>query len=135
MSYQYGDLTQKIINSQEVYYGKIKSPFFSGLIKTQVTKKNGEGAPDGEIFQKDCDFPIGKYWLKETNQDKRRFLSIELDNPMMDKPVYLSAFQDESNRSQFNIVWSRPKKRNNSSNNSSNNTIDQNSNIDDDIPF
>ena len=135
MSYRYGFLDQRIDqNNQEIYYGKINSPFFKGEVKFMPEQKYGEGSPDGYIFTRGEEYPIGKYWLKETKRDRTRFLSFELDNPMLDKTIYLSAFMDQNNGGNFSVIWKRNKKINNKSNDSSNNS-ENNQQIDDAIPF
>lgn len=51
----------------------------------------------------------GAAWIKHTT-DRREYLSVKLDDPMLPGPIFASLFEDENGA--FNLVWSRPRSRN-----------------------
>jgi uncharacterized protein (DUF736 family) len=52
---------------------------------------------------------IGAGWAKRS-EEGRDYLSVKLDDPSFNAPIYANLFNDESGET-FSLVWSRPAKR------------------------
>ncbi|MDD9911701.1 MAG: DUF736 family protein [Alphaproteobacteria bacterium] len=111
MSYKYGNLN-KLDNDQWPYRGKIACSLVRGdIIFKKSSEKRSQGAPDYDIMRRLPDNGsemVGKAWEKKKD-DGELFFSMQFDGPHMDRPLNVSAFQDESNKGSFNIVWQRPR--------------------------
>ena len=53
---------------------------------------------------------IGAAWSKRSNEG-RDYLSVKLDDPSFTAPIYANLFDDEDGET-FNLIWSRPSRRN-----------------------
>ena len=53
---------------------------------------------------------IGAAWSKRSNEG-RDYLSVKLDHPSFNAPIYVNLFDDEDGEG-FTLIWSRPTKRN-----------------------
>ena len=53
---------------------------------------------------------IGAAWSKRSNEG-RDYLSVKLDDPSFNAPIYANLFDDEEG-DVYNLIWSRPTKRN-----------------------
>ena len=62
-----------------------------------VSRRHGQSVKVGVAFEKQP---------KDANKEK--FLSISIDDPAMEKPLYLTAFPVEG-KAEFEIVWQRPR--------------------------
>ena len=87
---------------------------FTGEIVTMsVQKKNvtivaeetsdKENAPTHRVFVSGAE--IGAAWAKTSKED-RDYLSIKLDDPSFNAPIFASLFADEDGKA-FNLIWSR----------------------------
>ncbi|MFN5352358.1 MAG: DUF736 family protein [Alphaproteobacteria bacterium] len=113
MSYQYGFLKKQSNNTSFKAIGELKAPFFKGAIfLVEVQFRESDKAPNFYILDNN-EAPIGKAWIKKPDDSQYpEFLSIEIDLPELDKPVYLTAWESKNDATLFNIVWKRPKKDN-----------------------
>jgi uncharacterized protein (DUF736 family) len=53
---------------------------------------------------------IGAAWSKRS-QEGRDYLSLKLDDPSFNAPIYANLFEDEGGGT-YSLVWSRPDRRN-----------------------
>ncbi len=53
---------------------------------------------------------IGAAWSKRSNEG-RDYLSLKLDDPSFNAPIFANLFDDEDGEG-FTLIWSRPTKRN-----------------------
>jgi uncharacterized protein (DUF736 family) len=53
---------------------------------------------------------IGACWSKRSEETERDYLSVKLDDPSFNAPIYANLFKDEGGET-FSLVWSRPAKR------------------------
>ncbi|MFB0872655.1 MULTISPECIES: DUF736 domain-containing protein [unclassified Sphingobium] len=53
---------------------------------------------------------IGAAWTKQSNEG-RDYLGLKLDDPSFTAPIYANLFDDEDGET-FNLIWSRPSRRN-----------------------
>ena len=53
---------------------------------------------------------IGAAWSKRSNEG-RDYLSLKLDDPSFNAPIFANLFDDEDGEG-YTLIWSRPSKRN-----------------------
>jgi uncharacterized protein (DUF736 family) len=53
---------------------------------------------------------IGAAWSKRS-EEGRDYLSVKLDDPSFNAPIYANLFKDEAGEI-FSLIWSRPNRRN-----------------------
>ena len=53
---------------------------------------------------------IGAAWSKLSDEG-REYLSVKLDDPSFNAPIYANLFADEGGET-FSLIWSRPNRRN-----------------------
>jgi uncharacterized protein (DUF736 family) len=53
---------------------------------------------------------IGAAWPKRS-EEGRDYLSVKLDDPSFNAPIYANLFNDEGGET-FSLIWSRPSRRN-----------------------
>ena len=93
---------------------------FTGEIVTMsLQKKNvtivaeeateNENAPSHRVFVAKAE--IGAAWAK-TSKEGRDYLSIKLDDPSFNAPIFASLFADEDGKA-FNLIWSRARTNSN----------------------
>lgn len=131
MSYQYGVLTRKKTNNFDGFTGNLTAPFFVGDIYLKPVEKRNDDSPTYYIMSRKG-FPIGKAWEKTAKKTGVFFMSIAFDMPELENVVYCSAFYDEQDAKNLNIVWNRAKKKDATVQASVDDTDQP---IDDDIPF
>jgi uncharacterized protein (DUF736 family) len=64
---------------------------------------DNENAPTHRVFVGAAE--IGAAWAK-TSKEERDYLSIKLDDPSFNAPIYASLFAAEDGKT-FNLIWSR----------------------------
>ena len=64
---------------------------------------DNENAPSHRVFVAKAE--IGAAWAK-TSKEGRDYLSIKLDDPSFNAPIFASLFADEDGKA-FNLIWSR----------------------------
>ena len=67
-----------------------------------------ENAPTHRVFVGKAE--IGAAWAKTSKED-RDYLSIKLDDPSFNAPIFASLFADEDGKT-FNLIWSRARTSN-----------------------
>jgi uncharacterized protein (DUF736 family) len=77
------------------------------LQKKNVTSDN-ENAPTHRVFVAKAE--IGAAWAKTSKED-RDYLSIKLDDPSFNAPIFASLFADEDGKT-HNLIWSRARTSN-----------------------
>ena len=98
-------------------FTKAEDGTLSGFIKTlQLNTKakfspleaTSNGGPDFRIFAGNVE--IGAAWKRMSQQD-RPYISVKLDDPSFNAPIYANLFNDEDGES-FTLIWSRGRKAN-----------------------
>lgn len=52
---------------------------------------------------------IGPAWSKRS-EERRDYLSLKLDDPAFNAPIYANLFDDEGGE-RYTLLWSRPRKK------------------------
>jgi uncharacterized protein (DUF736 family) len=71
-------------------------------------RATGENAPSHRVFVGRAE--IGAAWAKRSNEG-RDYLSLKLDDPSFNAPIFANLFDDEDGEG-FSLIWSRPSRRN-----------------------
>jgi uncharacterized protein (DUF736 family) len=72
------------------------------------TNRGNDNAPSHRVFVGRAE--IGAAWSKRSNEG-RDYLSVKLDDPSFNAPIYANLFDDEDGES-FTLIWSRGRKPN-----------------------
>jgi len=72
------------------------------------SNRASENAPSHRIFVGRAE--IGAAWSKRSAED-RDYLSVKLDDPSFNAPIYANLFDDEDGDG-FTLIWSRGRKAN-----------------------
>lgn len=75
------------------------------VAEEQVANDN---APTHRVFAGRAE--IGAAWTKRSKED-RDYLSVKLDDPSFNAPIYANLFDDEDGKT-YNLIWSRPSRSN-----------------------
>ena len=70
------------------------------------TNRSNENAPSHRIYVGRAE--IGAAWSK-CSEEGRDYLSIKLDDPSFNAPIYANLFDDEDGDG-YTLLWSRPRK-------------------------
>ncbi len=70
------------------------------------TNRTSENAPSHRIYAGRAE--IGAAWSKRSSEG-RDYLSLKLDNPSFNAPIFANLFEQEEGDS-FTLIWSRPGK-------------------------
>ena len=110
----------KLKQNNNYYTGSVTIPKLNGVglmplkIGVELEPMNNDGvavnAPSHIINMANSDVEIGNAWTKTSKKDGSAFLSLTLDIPEFDSPVYLSAFPNAQVVGEWNVLWSRAKK-------------------------
>ncbi|MFB6452154.1 DUF736 domain-containing protein [Bradyrhizobium tunisiense] len=68
--------------------------------------RTNENAPSHRVFVGRAE--IGAAWSKRS-EEGRDYLSLKLDDPSFNAPIYANLFDDEDGDG-FSLIWSRPRK-------------------------
>ena len=92
------------------YTGKIVTMSLQKKNVTIVAEEASEkeNAPSHRVFVAKAE--IGAAWAK-TSKEGRDYLSIKLDDPSFNAPIFASLFADEDAKT-FNLIWSRARTSN-----------------------
>ncbi|GEC17330.1 DUF736 domain-containing protein [Nitrobacter winogradskyi] len=92
---------------------------FSGRVRTltldveltirPAEKSDAENAPDHRVFAVD-DREVGAAWSR-SGEKAGDYLSITIDDPTFTQPLRGALFQSEADDKVWNLMWSRPSKR------------------------
>ena len=72
------------------------------------TNRASENAPSHRVYVGRAE--IGAAWSKRSNEG-RDYLSVKLDDPSFNAPIYANLFDDEDGDG-FTLIWSRGRKQN-----------------------
>ena len=88
------------------YAGTIRTMTMNVKAKIVANDKNGnEKAPDFRILAGGCE--LGAAWRSESRDDeKKQFLSVELDDPIFSKPMRAALFENGADDKAV-LVWRR----------------------------
>ncbi|MBV8917777.1 DUF736 domain-containing protein [Bradyrhizobium sp.] len=70
------------------------------------TSRTSENAPSHRIYLGKVE--IGAAWPKRS-EEGRDYLSLKLDDPSFNAPIYANLFDDEGGEG-YTLLWSRPRK-------------------------
>ncbi|MHC2468413.1 uncharacterized protein (DUF736 family) [Bradyrhizobium embrapense] len=70
------------------------------------TNRSGENAPSHRVYVGRVE--IGAAWSKRS-EEGRDYLSVKLDDPSFNAPIYANLFDDEGGEG-YTLLWSRPRK-------------------------
>ena len=70
------------------------------------TNRSNDNAPSHRVFVGRAE--IGAAWSKRSNEG-RDYLSLKLDDPSFNAPIYANLFDDEGGEG-YTLIWSRPRK-------------------------
>lgn len=72
------------------------------------TTRTNDNAPSHRVFVGRAE--IGAAWSKRSNEG-RDYLSLKLDDPSFNAPIFANLFEDEDGES-YTLIWSRSRKVN-----------------------
>jgi len=75
-------------------------------IVAEQNRSSNENAPSHRIFVGRAE--IGAGWSKRS-EEGRDYLSLKLDDPSFNAPIYANLFDDEGGEG-YTLLWSRPRK-------------------------
>ena len=70
--------------------------------------RSNDNAPSHRVFVGRAE--IGAAWSKRSNEG-RDYLSLKLDDPSFNAPIFANLFEDEDGEG-YSLIWSRPRKKN-----------------------
>jgi uncharacterized protein (DUF736 family) len=79
----------------------------NGVRIVSVTRTN-DNAPSHRILIGRVE--VGAAWPKHSEETERDYLSVKLDDPSFNAPIYANLFNDEGGET-FSLIWSRPNRR------------------------
>ena len=79
-----------------------------GVRIVQETNRGADNAPSHRVYVGRAE--IGAAWSKRSNEG-RDYLSVKLDDPSFNAPIYANLFDDEDGEG-FTLIWSRGRKPN-----------------------
>jgi uncharacterized protein (DUF736 family) len=100
-------------------FKKVGSSEFQGEIVTLSVQTKGvrivpesnrsnDNAPSHRVYVGRAE--IGAAWSKRS-EEGRDYLSLKLDDPSFNAPIYANLFNDEDDEG-YTLIWSRPRKNN-----------------------
>ncbi len=72
------------------------------------TTRGNDNAPSHRVYVGRVE--IGAAWSKRSNEG-RDYLSVKLDDPSFNAPIYANLFEDEDGEG-YTLIWSRSRKQN-----------------------
>jgi uncharacterized protein (DUF736 family) len=98
----------KKVNSE--YQGEIVtlSVQTKGVRIVPETNRSTDNAPSHRVYVGRAE--IGAAWSKRSAED-RDYLSVKLDDPSFNAPIYANLFDDEDGEG-FTLIWSRSRRQN-----------------------
>jgi uncharacterized protein (DUF736 family) len=90
------------------FMGEINTLRLSGVHIVPEPKGTNENAPSHRIC---CGrIEVGAGWSKRSDAG-RDYLSVKLDDPSLNAPIFANLFKDEGGET-YSLIWSRPNRRN-----------------------
>ena len=90
------------------YAGAVKTLTLNVKARITPVEKTNDKAPDFRIYAAKTEF--GAAW-KKTSNEGREYLSVKLDDPSFNAPIYANLFDDEDGEG-YSLIWSRGRKAN-----------------------
>jgi uncharacterized protein (DUF736 family) len=100
-------------------FKKVGKEFHGEIVTLSVQTKNvriipedttaNDNAPSHRVYVNRAE--IGAAWSKRSAEG-RDYLSVKLDDPSFNAPIYANLFDDEDGET-FNLIWSRGRKATN----------------------
>jgi uncharacterized protein (DUF736 family) len=97
-------------------FKKVGNDFQGEIVTLSLTTKGvrivaepnraSENAPSYRVYVGRAE--IGAAWSKRT-EEGRNYLSLKLDDPSFNAPIYANLFDDEGGEG-YTLLWSRPRK-------------------------
>ena len=72
------------------------------------TSRSGDNSPSHRVYIGRVE--VGAAWSKRSNEG-RDYLSVKLDDPSFNAPIYANLFDDEDGEG-YSLIWSRGRKTN-----------------------
>ncbi|HTZ67785.1 MAG TPA: DUF736 domain-containing protein [Roseiarcus sp.] len=72
------------------------------------SNRSNDNAPSHRVYVGRAE--IGAAWSKRS-EEGRDYLSLKLDDPSFNAPIYANLFNDEDGEG-YTLIWSRPRKNN-----------------------
>ena len=72
------------------------------------TSRSGDNSPSHRVYIGRVE--VGAAWSKRSNEG-RDYLSVKLDDPSFNAPIYANLFDDEDGEG-YSLIWSRGRKAN-----------------------
>ena len=94
------------------WFGKIETMQHDIAFTLKFTPSDNENAPCFDIMTKSRSgtaVKIGSVWEKKAKDTGQSFYSMTVDDPSLDKPLYVTAFPSRDKTDQFDIIWNRPR--------------------------
>jgi uncharacterized protein (DUF736 family) len=79
-----------------------------GVRIVSEANRSNDNAPSHRVFVGRAE--IGSAWSKRSSEG-RDYLSLKLDDPSFNVPIFANLFDDEDGEG-FNLIWSRSRKKN-----------------------
>ena len=79
-----------------------------GVRIVPVDNRTNDEAPTHRVYVGRAE--IGAAWAKRSTEG-RNYLSVKLDDPSFNAPVFANLFEDEDGEG-YSLIWSRPRKKN-----------------------
>ena len=95
--------------SGDSFSGTVKTLSISAKLTIRPADKASDKAPDYRIYASNT-VELGAAW-KKTSGEGRDYLSVKLDDPSFNAPIYASLFDDEDGETST-LIWSRSRKAN-----------------------
>ena len=92
------------------YQGEIVTLYLQakGVRIVPETNRSNDNAPSHRVYVGRAE--IGAAWSKRS-EEGRDYLSLKLDDPSFNAPIYANLFNDEDDEG-YTLIWSRPRKNN-----------------------
>ena len=94
--------------SGDDFTGTVKTLALNVKAKIARAEKENDKAPDYRIFAGATEF--GAAWKKTSNAG-RDYISVKLDDPSFNAPIYANLFDDEDGDG-YSLIWSRARRQN-----------------------
>lgn len=95
------------------YVGHIRTLFLDAAVTlVPAESSDTENAPDYRIhLGEDANGPeIGAGW-KRTGEKAGKYVSLQLDDPALDRPIRTNLFQSDADQGAWVLQWNRPSRR------------------------
>ena len=91
------------------FTGTVRTLALNAKAKLVRVETPSEKGPHFRIFAGNVE--LGAAWQKTAKDTERDYLSVKLDDPSFNAPIYANLFDDEDAET-FTLIWSRSRKPN-----------------------